>query len=40
MQSFLPETLLNAYIANKEAEFALSRDWSPEELCRRYAEIY
>ncbi len=40
LQSFLPETLLRAYIANKEAEFALSRDWPPEELCRRYAEIY
>lgn len=40
LQTFLPEALLRAYIANKEAEFALSRDWAPEELCRRYAEIY
>ena len=40
MQSFLPEMLLKAYLGNKEAEFALAADWSAEEICRRYAEIY
>lgn len=39
-QTFLPDMLLRAYIANKEAEFAISADWSPDEICRRYAEIY
>jgi glutamine synthetase len=40
VQGFLPKRMLQAYIANKEAEFELCRGWSPEELCRRYAEIY
>lgn len=40
VQGFLPPRLLGAYLANKRAEFAISRDWTPEELCRRYAEIY
>ncbi|MEZ5779499.1 MAG: glutamine synthetase family protein [Paracoccaceae bacterium] len=40
VRSFLPERMLNAYLANKRAEFELSRDWNPVELCRRYAEIY
>ena len=40
VQGFLPERLLQAYIVNKKAEFAHCRDWNPEELCQRYAEIY
>ncbi len=40
VQGFLPPRLLQAYIANKQAEFALSRDWTPAEICRRYAEVY
>ena len=40
VQGFLPGRLLDAYLTNKRAEFALGRDWSPEEICRRYAEIY
>jgi glutamine synthetase len=39
-RSFLPERLLKCYIDNHEAEFALSRDWSPDEICRRYVEVY
>lgn len=40
VQGFLPKRLLEAYVANKQAEFAISRDWGPNELCKRYAEIY
>lgn len=40
VQGFLPQRLLDAYIANKQAEFEISRAWAPDELCRRYAEIY
>lgn len=40
VQAFLPPRLLSAYTAIKQAEFAISRDWSPEELCRNYAGIY
>jgi glutamine synthetase len=40
VQGFLPPRLLAAYTANRQAEFALGRDWSPEEICRRYAEVY
>ena len=40
VQGFLPERLLQAYIANKQAEFALSRDWTPAQICQRYAEVY
>jgi glutamine synthetase len=40
VQGFLPEQLLQIYIAEHEAEFALSEAWSPAEICRRYAEVY
>lgn len=40
VQGFLPERLLQAYVANKQAEFALCRDWTPAEICKRYAEVY
>jgi glutamine synthetase len=40
VQGFLPERLLKIYIAEHEAEFALSEAWSPAEICRRYAEVY
>lgn len=40
VQGFLPERLLQANIANKQAEFALSRDWTPAEICQRYVEVY
>lgn len=40
VQGFLPPMLLQAYLDNKRAEFAISRDWSPAELCQRYAEIF
>ena len=39
-QGFLPERMLQAYVANKRAEFALSRDWTPAQICQRYAEVY
>ncbi len=39
-RSFLPPALLEAYRANKAAELEIAAEWSPEELCRRYAEIY
>ena len=46
-QVFVPQPVmgkspaeLRAYVDNKRAEFALSAGWSPEELCRRYAEVY
>ena len=40
VQGFLPGRLCQAYIANKRAEFEISRDWTPPEICRRYAEVY
>jgi glutamine synthetase len=40
VQSFLPQRLLQIYIAGHEAEFALSEGWSPQEICRRYVEVY
>ena len=40
VQAFLPERLLEIYIANHEAEAALAKDWTPDEICRRYAEVY
>jgi glutamine synthetase len=40
VKGFLPERLLQAYVANKRAEFALSRGWTPAEICARYAEVY
>jgi len=40
VQGFLPEQLLQIYVAEHEAEFALSEAWSPAEICRRYAEVY
>jgi hypothetical protein len=39
-RDFLPKPLLEIYIANREAEAALAKDWTPEEICRRYAEVY
>ena len=40
VQGFLPERLLQAYVANKQAEVAMTRDWPPAEICKRYAEVY
>src|SRR5262249_7171162 len=40
VQGFLPLCLLEAYRANKRAELALSKDWTAEELCKRYAEVF
>ncbi len=40
VRGFLPAPLLAIYVANHEAEAALGRDWSVEDLCRRYAEVY
>ena len=40
VQGFLPERLLQAYVANKQAEVAMTRDWTPAEICKRYAEVY
>ncbi len=40
VQSFMPPRLLTAYLANKRGEFALSRDWTPQEICKRYAEVF
>ena len=40
VQGFLPKPLLEAYRANKAGEFAIVREWTPEEICRRYAEVY
>ncbi|MCB8839467.1 glutamine synthetase family protein [Aurantimonas sp. VKM B-3413] len=40
VKSFLPKPLLAAYLANKRAEFEIGRTWTPEEICRRYAEVY
>jgi glutamine synthetase len=38
--TFLPEPLFAAYLGVKRAELELTRDWPPEEICRRYAEVY
>ena len=40
VQGFLPKPLLEAYLANKAGEFAIAREWTMEEICRRYAEVY
>jgi len=40
VQAFLPPRLLEAYRGNKRAELAVSKDWSPEEICKRYAEVF
>jgi glutamine synthetase len=40
VQSFLPPSLLKAYRGNKRAELAVGKDWTPEELCKRYAEVF
>ena len=40
VQGFLPPRLLEAYRGNKRAELALGKDWTPEEVCKRYAEVY
>jgi glutamine synthetase len=39
-RSFLPKPLFDIFIANRQAELALSRDWTPEEICRRYVDVY
>ena len=39
-RAFLPEPLLAAYLGVKRAELELTHDWAPEEICRRYAEVY
>ncbi|MCW4115879.1 glutamine synthetase family protein [Aurantimonas sp. MSK8Z-1] len=38
--AFLSPALTQAYLANKRSELELTRAWSPEELCARYAEVY
>ena len=40
VQGFVPPLFLKAYLANKRAELALSKDWTAEETCRRYAEVF
>ena len=40
VQGFLPQRLYQAYIANKQAEIDMTEGWTPEEICRRYAEVY
>jgi glutamine synthetase len=40
VQAFLPPRFLEAYCANKRAELALSKDWTAEEICKRYAEVF
>ena len=40
VQGFLPPRLLEAYRGNKRAELAVGKDWTPEEICRRYAEVF
>jgi glutamine synthetase len=40
VQEFLPPRFLKAYRDNKQTELEDAKDWSPEELCRRYVEVY
>lgn len=40
VQGFLPPPFLEAYRRNKKAELEIGKDWGPDELCRRYAEVY
>jgi glutamine synthetase len=40
VQGFVPPLFLKAYVANKRAEVALSKDWTAEETCSRYAEVF
>jgi glutamine synthetase len=40
VQGFLPPRFLKAYRDNKQTELEVAKDWSPEELCRRYVEVY
>jgi glutamine synthetase len=40
VKGFLPPRLLDCYLANKRHEFDAARGWTPEELCRRYSEIF
>jgi glutamine synthetase len=40
VQDFLPPRFLEAYRGNKRAELALSKDWTAEEICKRYAEVF
>ena len=40
VQGFLPPLFLKAYCANKRAEVALSKDWTAEEICNRYAVAF
>ncbi len=39
-RAFLPGPLMAAYLGVKRAELELTRGWTPEEICRRYAEVY
>ena len=40
VQEFLPPRFLKAYRDNKQTELEDAKDWSPEEVCRRYVEVY
>jgi len=40
VKGFAPPLFLKAYLANKRAELALSKDWTAEEICNRYAEVF
>jgi hypothetical protein len=40
VQGFLPPRLLECYRSNKRAELVVGKDWTPEEICRRYAEAF
>ena len=40
VKGFVPPLFLKAYLANKRAELALSKDWTPDEICNRYAEVF
>ena len=40
VQGFLPPRLLECYRSNKRAELAVGKDWTPEEVCRHYAEAF
>ena len=40
VQGFVPQRLYHAYVATKQAEIDLAAGWTPEEICRRYAQVY
>jgi len=39
-QGFVPPLFLKAYRGNKRAEAELSKDWTPEQICERYAVAF